>query len=114
MKQATLGSRTARGKARHFVYNNRTGIGEWRHVPLHKIDANSQAIHYRVGQKKLGHRLMTIIPSNFNRFKKTFFTGRFLGKFAAKWILKTPAHLTLPCETLKSAKKASTRNYNVV
>jgi len=35
---------------------------------------------YRVGQKR-GHRLMTIILSILNRFK-TFFTGRFLGKFA--------------------------------
>jgi len=53
----------------------------------------------RVGQKKQGH--MTIILSNFNRFKKS--TGRFLGKFAVKWTLKIPPHLayvaTLPCET---------------
>jgi len=36
--------------------------------------------------------------------------GRFLGKFAAKWILKIPPHLvyvaTLPCETFTSAKQA--------
>jgi len=42
-------------------------------------------------------------------FKKNF-TGRFLDKFAVKWILKIPPHLalvaTLPCETLMSAKQA--------
>jgi len=52
--------------------------------------------------KKRGHRLMTIILSNLNRFT-IFFTGRFLSKFAVKWILKIPPHLayvtTLPCET---------------
>jgi len=40
----------------------------------------------------------------------TFFTGRFLGEFVVKWILKLPPHLayvgTLPCETLMSAKQA--------
>jgi len=39
-----------------------------------------------------------------------FFTGRFLGKFAVKWISKIPPDLacvaTLPCETLMSAKQA--------
>jgi len=63
---------------------------------------------YRVGQTKRGHRLMTIILSNLNRFTK-FFTGRFLGKFAVKCILKIPLHLayvaTLPCATLMSAKQ---------
>ena len=52
---------------------------------------------------------MTINLSNLNRFK-TFFTGRVLGKFAVKWILEVPPHLayvvTLPCETLTSAKQA--------
>jgi len=52
---------------------------------------------------------MTIIMSNLNRFKN-FFTGRFLGKFADKWILKIAPHLayvaTLPCETFMSAKQA--------
>jgi len=37
-------------------------------------------------------------------FKFFFSTGRFLGNFAVKWILKIPPHLpyvaTLPCETL--------------
>ena len=59
--------------------------------------------------KKRGHRLMTVILSNFNQCKK--FTGRFLGKIAVKWILKIPPHLayvaTLPCcETLISTKQA--------
>jgi len=52
---------------------------------------------------------MTIILSILNRFNN-FFTGRFLGKFAVKRILKIPLHLayvaTLPCETLMSAKQA--------
>jgi len=46
---------------------------------------------------------MTIILSKLNRFK-FFFTERFLGKFAVKWILKISPGLacvdTLPCETL--------------
>ena len=62
---------------------------------------------YRVGQKR-GHRLMAIILSNLNRLKH--FTGRFLGKFAVKRILKVTSHLayvaTLPCETLMSPKQA--------
>ena len=32
------------------------------------------------GPKKRGHRLMTIIISNLNRFKNFFFTGRFVAK----------------------------------
>ena len=32
---------------------------------------NIQVVNYRVGQKKLGHRLMTIILSNLDRFKKS-------------------------------------------
>jgi len=66
--------------------------------------------HYTGWAKKRGHRLMTIILSNLNRFEKNVFTGRFLGKFAVKWILKVPPHLayvaTPPCETLMSAKQA--------
>jgi len=47
---------------------------------------------------------------------RIFFTERFLGKFAVKWILKIPPHLayvaTLPCETLMSEKnKPLTTNY---
>ena len=52
---------------------------------------------------------MTIILSILKRFKK-FFTVRFLGKLAVKWISKLPPHLayvaTLPCETLMSPKQA--------
>jgi len=37
-------------------------------------------------------------------------TGKFLGKFIVKWILKLPPRLayvaTLPCETLVTAKQA--------
>jgi len=39
-----------------------------------------------------------------------FFTERFFGKFAVRYILKIPPHLAyvakLPCETLMSAKQA--------
>jgi len=56
---------------------------------------------------------MTIILSILNRFKK-FFTGRFLCKFADKWISKIQPHLAyfaaLPCETLLSAKQAINDN----
>jgi len=48
--------------------------------------------NYRVGQKR-GHSLITIILSISNRFKKFFFTGRFLGKLAVKCISKIPSHL---------------------
>jgi len=52
---------------------------------------------------------MTIILSNLNGLKKRF-TGRFLGKFAVKCILKIPPHLayvaTLHYETLMSTKQA--------
>ena len=40
------------------------------------------------------------------------FTGKFLGKFVVKWILKIPPHLaTLPCETLMSAKEAINKKF---
>jgi len=59
--------------------------------------------------EKLGHKLVTIILSNLDRFTK-FFTGRFLRKFAVKCILKISPHLayvaTLPRETLMSARQA--------
>jgi len=49
---------------------------------------------------------MTIILSNLNRFKKII--GKFLVKFAVKWILKLPPHLaydaTLPCEKINVSK----------
>jgi len=58
--------------------------------------------NYTGWAKKRGHRLMTVVLSNLNRFT-TFFTGRFLSK-------NIPSHLayvaTLPCETLMSAKQA--------
>ena len=67
-----------------------------RHVPL------------QGGPKKWGHRLITIILSTLNRFKKI--TERFPVKFVLKWILKILLHLayvaTLPCESLTSAKQA--------
>ena len=54
------------------------------------------------GSKNAGHRRMTIILSNLNRFQN-FFTGRFTGKFSIT-ILDIPPPLayvaTLPCETL--------------
>ena len=50
-------------------------------------------------------------PQTHNSVKsEPIFTGRFIGKFVVKWILKIPPHLacvaTLPCETLLSAKQA--------
>jgi len=71
---------------------------------LHRI-----ASIYTGWAKRRGHRLMTTILSNL--YFKFFFTGRFLGKFAVKWILKIPLHLayvaTLPRDTLiMSAKHA--------
>jgi len=64
-------------------------------------------ILYTGWAKKRGHRLMTIILSIPNRFK-IIFTGRFLGKFAVKWMSKIPPHLaTLPCETVMSTKQAT-------
>jgi len=66
--------------------------------------------------KKSIHKLMAIILSNLNRF--TFFTERFLGKFAVKWLLKIPRHLayvaTLLFETLMSENKRLTINYKIV
>ena len=59
-------------------------------------------MNYTTGwAKKAGHRLITIILSNLNQFKKC--TVRFLSEFAVKWTLKILPHLayvaTLPCET---------------
>jgi len=66
-------------------------------------------IGYTGWAKKRGHRLMTIILSILTDLR-IFFTGRFLGKFAVKCVLKIPTHLayvaTLPCKTLMSAKQA--------
>ena len=61
--------------------------------------------HIHGGPKNRGDRLMTIILSNLNWFKKIF-----TGKFALEWILKIAPHFayvaTLPCETLMTAKQA--------
>ena len=58
------------------------------------------------GPKKRGPQTHDHNSSNLNRFLKTF-TGRFLGKFAVKWILEIPPHLacvaTQSFETLMSA-----------
>jgi len=73
------------------------------------MQSNYNKVNYRKGTarrcvqggQKRDHRLIAIILSNLNRFQ-IFFTGRFLGKFAVKWILKISLHLayvvTLPCE----------------
>ena len=71
--------------------------------------ATDSSSEYDKGKKKIGpqtrdHNSVKILV-DFH----IFFTGRFLGKFAVKWILKFPPHLaapTLPCETLMSAKQA--------
>ena len=59
--------------------------------------------------KKCGHRLVATILSNLNRLS-IFFTGRFLGKFVVKLLLKIPPHLAYvaapPYETLMSTKQA--------
>jgi len=64
--------------------------------------------HLQGEPKKWCHRLLTAILSNLNRFQ-FFFTGRFLGKYVVKWILKIPPHLayvaSLPCATLITAKQ---------
>ena len=63
--------------------------------------------------KKRGHRLMTTSLSNLNQFT-IFFTGKFLSKFAVKWILHIPPHLayvaTLPCETTQPCIPAGLLN----
>jgi len=67
---------------------------------------DGRVANYRVGQKR-GHRLITIILSNLNRFQ--FFS---LKDFwvAIKWILQILPHFayvaTLPCKTLMPAKQA--------
>jgi len=77
-----------------------------RHVG---IQAWCSSREYTGWAKKRGHRLMTILLSNLNQFKK-FFTERFLSKFAFKRILKIPPRrayvAALPRETLMSAKQA--------
>ena len=82
-----------------WFYLSGTGLPKYRCV-----DHQSQRVamswvqDIQGGQKTRSHR--HIILSNFNRFEKI--TGRFVGKFAVKCILKIPPHLayvaTLPCE----------------
>jgi len=66
-------------------------------------------IHVHGGPKKWGPQTHDHNSVKLNRFKKKF-TGRFLGKFAVKCLLKIPLRLhyvaTLLCETLTSAKQA--------
>ena len=77
-------------------------------VPF-KFDSNSAKKNYRVGQKNGATDSRPQLYQILTDLKK--FTGRFLGKFAVKRILKFPPHLayvaTLPCETLMSAKTSS-------
>ena len=58
--------------------------------------APKTAIYYlyniQGGPKNWGRKLMTIILSNLNGFKKSF-NEKFLGKFVVKWIVKIPPHL---------------------
>jgi len=72
-------------------------------------NTTSAVIYVQDGQKKRGHRLMTIILSILNQFKKFFYCG-FRGKFSVKCLSKIPPNLAyvaaLPCETLMSAKQA--------
>jgi len=63
------------------------------HARLDSSFCVSLSLHVKGGPKKRGHRLMTIILPNINRDFNFFFTGRFLSKFAVKWILKP--HRTL-------------------
>jgi len=64
---------------------------------------------YWAGEKMGPCRLMTIILSILTDLRN-FFTGRFLGKFAVKWISAIPPHIAhvaaLPCETLMSGNQA--------
>ena len=60
---------------------------------------------YRVRRKKRGHRLMTIILSNLNRFKKNSLEDSLVNlqlNEYQNYLVK----ITLPCETLTSAKQA--------
>jgi len=62
-----------------------------------------------VGQKR-GHELVTVIPSNLNRFTIFSLKDSLVVAVAVKGILKIPSHLayvsTLPYKTLMSAKQA--------
>jgi len=87
----------------HLCLHVATGPGRNFLTGIYQYSLNA----YRVGQK-VGQRLVAIILSNLNKFN--FFTGRFLGKFVVKWVLKITPNLAyvaiLPCEILMSAKQA--------
>ena len=63
--------------------------------------SRARTASYAGWAKKWGHRLVTIILSDLNRFKKKFIR-RFLGKIVAEWIIKLSQHVkyvaTLPCD----------------
>jgi len=73
--------------------------------------------HLQGGQKKWRDKLVAIILSNINQWT-IFFTERFPGEFAVKWLLKIPPHLadvaTLPSETLMSINDKLHGNVGVV
>ena len=73
------------------------------YVQIYRHPQNRKYITYRNATTEWPRQ-----DSNLNRFSH-FFTGRFLSKFAVKWILNTSPQLayvaTLPCETLMSAKQ---------
>ena len=74
---------------------------------VHRPQKHQYTCFFSTGwAKKRAHRLMAVILSNLNQFRKKF-TGRFPGKFAVKCKLKIPPHLAcvarLPCETLLSS-----------
>jgi len=73
----------------------------------HDFGGNSMLTTFgRVGQKVGPQTRDHNSVKSESIFKK--FTGRYLGKFVVKWILKIPPHhayvATLPCETKVSAK----------
>jgi len=77
----------------------------------HVYSLNSRSVkgcsRYRVGQK-VGRRLMTIIMSNLNQFKKSF-TGRFLGNFVVERTLKISLHLAYAATALRNINLNKTR-----
>jgi len=80
-----------------------------RHSVVLEIAAHKIDIYQYTGlAKKAGPPTHDHNSVKSERIKKRKFTGRFLGKFAVKWILKIPPHLayvaTLPCETLMLVK----------
>jgi len=78
-------------------------VNQW-----HFINRVSQ----KTGPKTHDHNSVKSLPIYY------FFTGRFLGKFAVKCVLKIPPHLayvaTLPCETLMPEKQAINDKYKIV